>query len=225
MALPLYEGVFPSHVSRQPARDGADHRGAAPAARGFCGRSRTALHAHAHRRAARVEYFSGGTYLPDALATVNHFLRDFRTGDVHEIDPGLLDLLHGLATRDRNVEAVPGDFRLSFARHQRDASAPQRRRRGRQPAHEGAGHRHPSRRRAAGQAAAGGARGSRAAASATTRLPTSSTSTRGACGPGGDASPTLHPLIELPAASRALGRAWRRGGRCPRRTGSSRPPA
>jgi hypothetical protein len=40
--------------------------------------------------------FSGGSYLPDALSTVNHFLRDFRTGDVHEIDAGLLDLLHSL---------------------------------------------------------------------------------------------------------------------------------
>src|SRR6185312_8386626 len=44
-----------------------------------------------------VEYFSGGTYLPDALSTLNYFLRDFRTGDVHDIDPALLDLLHGLA--------------------------------------------------------------------------------------------------------------------------------
>jgi len=43
-----------------------------------------------------VEYFSGGAYLPDALSTVNHFLRDFRTGDVHAIDAGLLDLLHSL---------------------------------------------------------------------------------------------------------------------------------
>jgi uncharacterized protein YcbK (DUF882 family) len=43
-----------------------------------------------------VEYFSGGQYLPDALTTVNHFLRDFRTGDVHTIDPRLLDLLHNL---------------------------------------------------------------------------------------------------------------------------------
>jgi uncharacterized protein YcbK (DUF882 family) len=43
-----------------------------------------------------VEYFSGGSYLPDALSTVNHFLRDFRTGDVHEIDAELLDLLHSL---------------------------------------------------------------------------------------------------------------------------------
>lgn len=44
-----------------------------------------------------VEYFAGGHYLPDALTTVNHFLRDFRTGDVHAIDPHLLDLLHRLA--------------------------------------------------------------------------------------------------------------------------------
>lgn len=43
-----------------------------------------------------VEYFSGGSYLPDALSNVNHFLRDFRTGDIHDIDPGLLDLLYHL---------------------------------------------------------------------------------------------------------------------------------
>lgn len=43
-----------------------------------------------------VEYFNSGEYLPDALSTVNRFLRDFRTGDVHDIDPGLLDLLHNL---------------------------------------------------------------------------------------------------------------------------------
>jgi uncharacterized protein YcbK (DUF882 family) len=53
-------------------------------------------HTHTGERLA-IEYFTGGTYVPDALATVNHFLRDFRTGDVHEIDPELLDLLHGLA--------------------------------------------------------------------------------------------------------------------------------
>ena len=38
-----------------------------------------------------------GHYLPDALDSVNQFLRDFRTGDVHPIDRGLLDLLHGLS--------------------------------------------------------------------------------------------------------------------------------
>ena len=53
-------------------------------------------HTHTGERLA-IEYFSDGTYWPDALATVNHFLRDFRTGDVHVIDPELLDLLHRLA--------------------------------------------------------------------------------------------------------------------------------
>jgi uncharacterized protein YcbK (DUF882 family) len=43
-----------------------------------------------------VEYFQNGTYVPDALTTVNHYLRDFRTGDVHAIDTDLLDLLHRL---------------------------------------------------------------------------------------------------------------------------------
>jgi uncharacterized protein YcbK (DUF882 family) len=43
-----------------------------------------------------VEYFTGGSYLPDALGAVNHLLRDFRTGDEHVIDPKLLDLLHRL---------------------------------------------------------------------------------------------------------------------------------
>jgi uncharacterized protein YcbK (DUF882 family) len=53
-------------------------------------------HTHTGERLA-IEYFSRGTYLPDAIATVNYFLRDFRTGEVHDIDPELLDLLHGLA--------------------------------------------------------------------------------------------------------------------------------
>lgn len=53
-------------------------------------------HTHTGERLA-VEYFWRGTYVQDALMAVNHFLRDFRTGDVHAIDAGLLDLLHGLA--------------------------------------------------------------------------------------------------------------------------------
>lgn len=44
-----------------------------------------------------IEYFSGGAYVPQALAAVNQLLRDFRSGDVGSIDAALLDLLHGLA--------------------------------------------------------------------------------------------------------------------------------
>ena len=53
--------------------------------------------AHLHTaETLQVEYMDGVRYLPDALASVNHLLRDFRTGDVHDIDPRLLDLLHDL---------------------------------------------------------------------------------------------------------------------------------
>jgi len=58
-------------------------------------RSLSFAHPHTGEHLA-IEYFSGGAYHDDALATVNHFLRDFRTGDVHTIDPELLDLLCGL---------------------------------------------------------------------------------------------------------------------------------
>ncbi len=60
------------------------------------GRELHFTHTHTGEKLA-VEYFSGGDYVPDALTTVNHFLRDFRTGDVHPIDPGLLDLLYRLS--------------------------------------------------------------------------------------------------------------------------------
>ena len=58
-------------------------------------RALSLTHTHTGERLA-VEYFSGGSYLRNALASFDHFLRDFRTGDVHAIDPGLLDLLHDL---------------------------------------------------------------------------------------------------------------------------------
>lgn len=53
-------------------------------------------HLHTGERLG-VEYWSRGSYLPDALAAVNRLLRDFRTGAVGSIDAGLLDLLHALA--------------------------------------------------------------------------------------------------------------------------------
>jgi len=41
-----------------------------------------------------IVYSERGVYVPDALAEVHHLFRDFRTGDTHPIDPGLLDVLH-----------------------------------------------------------------------------------------------------------------------------------
>lgn len=45
-----------------------------------------------------ITYAAAGSYIADALARVDRLLRDFRTGDVHPIDPALLDQLHTLAT-------------------------------------------------------------------------------------------------------------------------------
>jgi uncharacterized protein YcbK (DUF882 family) len=52
-------------------------------------------HTHTGER-LEIEYFTRGDYLASALAEVDRFLRDFRTGEVHPIDPALLDFLHRL---------------------------------------------------------------------------------------------------------------------------------
>lgn len=46
-----------------------------------------------------VSYIEDGRYTPDALAEINHLLRDFRTGDKTTMDVSLLDILHRLRTR------------------------------------------------------------------------------------------------------------------------------
>jgi uncharacterized protein YcbK (DUF882 family) len=53
-----------------------------------------------------VVYRIGDTYIPSALAELNHFLRDHRTQDVSSYDPKEFDLLHNLLTRLRRPDAV-----------------------------------------------------------------------------------------------------------------------
>ena len=43
-----------------------------------------------------IVYRSGEQYIPEALARLDYFLRDHRTGDVHHYDPRLFDLLTDL---------------------------------------------------------------------------------------------------------------------------------
>jgi uncharacterized protein YcbK (DUF882 family) len=43
-----------------------------------------------------VVYRHGNTYDPDALAQLNYYLRDHRTGDIRDYDPRVFDLLHDL---------------------------------------------------------------------------------------------------------------------------------
>lgn len=54
------------------------------------------LSAHTGER-VDVTYFEDGALVPGALAELERFLRDFRTGEVHAIDPGVLDIAWGLS--------------------------------------------------------------------------------------------------------------------------------
>ena len=58
-----------------------------------------------------ITYREHGTVVPGALAEINRYLRDFRTGSVHDIDVALLDALHDLFTdfdRRGNFEVISG---------------------------------------------------------------------------------------------------------------------
>jgi uncharacterized protein YcbK (DUF882 family) len=68
-------------------------------------RSLSLLNLHTGERLTAT-YFEGGEYVPDALAAVNHVLRDFRTGDVHPIAPGLLDLVTAVQGRLETRQTV-----------------------------------------------------------------------------------------------------------------------
>jgi len=46
-----------------------------------------------------VVYRIGDTYIPEAMAKLNHFLRDHRTQDVSSYDPKEFDLLHSLLAK------------------------------------------------------------------------------------------------------------------------------
>lgn len=52
---------------------------------------------HTHTREhLDIVYWRDHAYIPEALASLDHFLRDHRTGDVHHYDPRVFDLLTDL---------------------------------------------------------------------------------------------------------------------------------
>jgi uncharacterized protein YcbK (DUF882 family) len=63
----------------------------------FASRSRTLSFYHTHTgERLRITYAEGGRHIPEALEELSRFLRDFRSGEAHPIDPQLLDNLHEL---------------------------------------------------------------------------------------------------------------------------------
>ena len=55
------------------------------------------FHTHTGER-LDIVYRYGNSYDPAALTQIDHYLRDHRTGDVHDYDPRVFDLLHDLMT-------------------------------------------------------------------------------------------------------------------------------
>ena len=47
-------------------------------------------------------YWEQGRYVPEVMVEVNRVLRDYRTGDVHRIDPTLVDLLGSISAKVEN---------------------------------------------------------------------------------------------------------------------------
>jgi len=54
------------------------------------------LHTNEH---LDIEYLRDGEYVADALAKIEHVLRDFRSGEAHAIDPALVDYLVAVAVK------------------------------------------------------------------------------------------------------------------------------
>jgi uncharacterized protein YcbK (DUF882 family) len=65
---------------------------AVPAWAGRGDRALSFYHTHTNET-LDIIYARSGFYEPMALEQVNYYLRDFRTEDIHPIDPGVLDIL------------------------------------------------------------------------------------------------------------------------------------
>jgi len=78
-----------------------------------------------------IEYFRDGGYSADALAKIQKVLRDFRTGDMHEIDPHLMDYLVAVAAelgKDARFSVISGyrSPETNAKLHERSAGVAQR---------------------------------------------------------------------------------------------------
>ena len=55
---------------------------------------------HTHTgKSLSVVYYKDGVYLPAALQNIDDFLKDFRNGERHDIDPALLDVLYDIKVK------------------------------------------------------------------------------------------------------------------------------
>lgn len=63
----------------------------------FSGHEKNLLLSNPHTgETVRTVFWADGAFVRESLVNIDHFLRDYRTGDVTEIDPELLMLVHRL---------------------------------------------------------------------------------------------------------------------------------
>ena len=67
------------------------------------GRSLSFRHTHTDE-SLNVTYYENGRYLPQGLGEINYLFRDFRSDEVKEIDPQLLDTLYAIRVRMETSE-------------------------------------------------------------------------------------------------------------------------
>ena len=72
---------------------------------GNTGGERTLRFFHTHTGdSLRVVYFRQGEYDPEAFADIRVFLADWRDGEQHDLDPGLMDILWQLQQATGSIE-------------------------------------------------------------------------------------------------------------------------
>jgi len=83
-------------------------------------RSLSFVHTHTGETLSTV-YFENGSYQRSSLERVNHLLRDFRTDEIHPIDPQVLDILFDLQTRVSH-DAAPFEVICGYRSPQTNAA-------------------------------------------------------------------------------------------------------
>ncbi|WP_432822318.1 DUF882 domain-containing protein [Trichloromonas sp.] len=61
---------------------------------------------HTGEQLDRIVYWADGRYVSEHLKEINHILRDFRTDEIKQIDPKLLDILYNVQRRLQVAEPL-----------------------------------------------------------------------------------------------------------------------
>lgn len=93
---------------------------------GFSAHKALALEHHHTGETLNLTYYENGRYIYGALDEISHFLRDYHNGEVHRVDPALLDQLYDVKLLLRTYKPfhiVSGyrspDTNASLRRHSR----------------------------------------------------------------------------------------------------------